>query len=616
MSDRSLRAILCADWSKSLNRREVYLADVESRHVRRLEGRWTAQAVIAAAREAANGGTALATFDAPIGVPESYWEQVQQRPELSGGAATFADWLPRLLTAPRYFENAGSPPKWDIGRPFFAVLPGTGGLKKWIDALNRSGVKPLREVDTLTRAKTAFAASGIPGVVGSSARELWKELGELDPGKQAIWPFDGSLDQLLKKNRVVVAEIYPRAAYALALSPAAASERAPMQIAKTSCTVRRAALEDLQSASWLQRDGVHLSGIDAALDSDDAFDSLLTAAGLLRCVIEGVRLDEGEPIDSTAEGGILGIGGLNFEEKETAYKSAGAGSRRSSGSRTRLEPRGGGRPGVRLRTYRCPIPRCTKVFTGSRSGWDAHVASVKRHATWQPGLGDPVLRKARFRAEFPQFFDVIVSVREELPRKAWRKGSKARLSRGKEPARRRPGTTTTRETQARRRIRRWLTGWAKLWDIKLVGEVTITFTPRMTRSAGRAIPARRELRFSTRVLHADTPLQKEIACHEFAHLVLAQRPGSRPKPHGPQWQALMRQAGFPPRTGVPLAPGHAGQTTKKKARKAHWLHTCHVCGFQKLARARVPAWRCPSCRTAGLEGRLSAERIAHAGQSP
>ena len=72
-SSTRLRAILCADWSKDQAKRDVYLADVERREVRRLSGSWTAASVIDVARGAAGEGTALATFDAPIGVPISYF---------------------------------------------------------------------------------------------------------------------------------------------------------------------------------------------------------------------------------------------------------------------------------------------------------------------------------------------------------------------------------------------------------------------------------------------------------------------------------------------------------------------------------------------------------------
>jgi len=54
--------------------------------------------------------------------------------------------------------------------------------------------------------------------------------------------------------------------------------------------------------------------------------------------------------------------------------------------------------------YPCPIPGCQKVFNGSRGGWDAHSGSLKKHPEWHPEIDDPEGRKARFRAEFADWF--------------------------------------------------------------------------------------------------------------------------------------------------------------------------------------------------------------------
>jgi hypothetical protein len=47
-----------------------------------------------------------------------------------------------------------------------------------------------------------------------------------------------------------------------------------------------------------------------ALDSADAFDALMAAAALLRCVLEGEAPSVGE--DGVAEGGILGSGAVRL----------------------------------------------------------------------------------------------------------------------------------------------------------------------------------------------------------------------------------------------------------------------------------------------------------------
>ena len=52
----------------------------------------------------------------------------------------------------------------------------------------------------------------------------------------------------------------------------------------------------------------------------------------------------------------------------------------------------------------CPLPGCQKVFRDSRGGWDAHIASPKKHPEWHPEIDDPEGRKARFKAEFADWF--------------------------------------------------------------------------------------------------------------------------------------------------------------------------------------------------------------------
>ena len=59
----------------------------------------------------------------------------------------------------------------------------------------------------------------------------------------------------------------------------------------------------------------------------------------------------------------------------------------------------------RLRTWPCPIPGCRKVFRNSRSGWDAHVASLRKHPDWHPDIRDPRTRKDLFRSDFSHWFE-------------------------------------------------------------------------------------------------------------------------------------------------------------------------------------------------------------------
>lgn len=82
------------------------------------------------------------------------------------------------------------------------------------------------------------------------------------------------------------------------------------------------------------------------------------------------------------------------------HRAADSGANRDSRHRTTDSGRKGLAGGVE---YRCPIGGCTKVFRGSRGGWDAHVASPRIHPDWHPDVTDGKERKERFRAEYPDW---------------------------------------------------------------------------------------------------------------------------------------------------------------------------------------------------------------------
>lgn len=140
--------------------------------------------------------------------------------------------------------------------------------------------------------------------MGSGTRALWQELApllEVRPHDLKLWPFDGALDELLTGQSVVLAETYPRICYSLALADQLPVRSRPL--AKTQPEVRRAQLDTLTRASWVQgRVAIH--AMEEARRSEDDFDAMIAAAALLRLCIEGAPLD-GSLIDAQAEGGIL-----------------------------------------------------------------------------------------------------------------------------------------------------------------------------------------------------------------------------------------------------------------------------------------------------------------------
>ncbi len=200
---------------------------------------------------------------------------------------------------------------------------------------------------------------------------------------------------------IVLGEIYPRAVYATALLDELPSERPRLALAKTKPAVRRAAMARLRQAEWVRRHEVTIENVIEAEANEDDFDACVTAAALLRCVLEEQLLTPPGRASDQIEGGILGAGTINLDLPERTF----ARSRQEGRSRRRSNRAAATAP-VRHKpgTFACPIPGCDKVFSGSRGGWDGHVGSVKIHPQWHPEIGLPEDRRRQFETEFPEFF--------------------------------------------------------------------------------------------------------------------------------------------------------------------------------------------------------------------
>lgn len=140
----------------------------------------------------------------------------------------------------------------------------------------------------------------------------------LDGGDRefGVWPFAGSLSQLLGGDRPIVAETYPRAACAIALSDALPAK--PRSIAKTRRAARVAAVDGLRRASWLAGRAVELRDLEFAASNEDDFDAMMTAAGILRLCIEKKPLSSAIT-DPAAEGGILATGMIEFSRNAPRF---------------------------------------------------------------------------------------------------------------------------------------------------------------------------------------------------------------------------------------------------------------------------------------------------------
>ncbi len=400
--------LLCADWSKEQKGRALFVADVRKREVRRVRLLpLTIDAALACAREFAKEGNVLLSFDVPLGLPRSFFSAIRK---VQGweASSSFTSFLPIAVRTPTFFVSATDASRWSLNQPFFTVQSGTGGKTAFELAAAQIGVQLRRGIEARTGGNPVFITAGIPGSVGSGAINAWIGLANLLPRTRdfKVWPFEGSLPELFASGRIVVAENYPRAIYATALSDFPAAHRSRMKVSKTRAETRREAIECLLGRPWIADNLVAVRDTDDALEDENQFDALVTAAGLLRLVLEGQPLSSPTFEDPVAEGGILGTGTTNFDLPEIDFGPVGGiRSERPLTAHRELratKPTPYAMPGL---SYPCPIPGCRKVFNGSRGGWDGHVGAFRMHPNWQPHITDHGDRLKAFRTEYNGFFD-------------------------------------------------------------------------------------------------------------------------------------------------------------------------------------------------------------------
>jgi predicted SprT family Zn-dependent metalloprotease len=147
--------------------------------------------------------------------------------------------------------------------------------------------------------------------------------------------------------------------------------------------------------------------------------------------------------------------------------------------------------------------------------------------------------------------------------------------------------------------------WAEAWSVAgLERRLDITFSPRFRTSLGRCAPHAGKIRLAAFLLTGPPEVLREALCHEAAHAAVYELHGAGVKPHGTEWRALMEAVGFEPRARLPanLVPE---VLPRRGQPKRLWEHRCPVCHASRMARRRVPRWRCAACRAAGLEGELT-----------
>jgi predicted SprT family Zn-dependent metalloprotease len=152
----------------------------------------------------------------------------------------------------------------------------------------------------------------------------------------------------------------------------------------------------------------------------------------------------------------------------------------------------------------------------------------------------------------------------------------------------------------------YLRSLANLWRHPPVGELRVHVNNRFTAIVGRCVASQDLIEISPAVASRSVKVQREILCHEAAHLVVWALHGRSARPHGREWSALVEQAGFDARATLV----RCGEPRRRAVHAVRFRHVCPVCHFSKRAKRRMPVWRCPECRALGLAGTLLIEPLS------
>jgi SprT protein len=164
---------------------------------------------------------------------------------------------------------------------------------------------------------------------------------------------------------------------------------------------------------------------------------------------------------------------------------------------------------------------------------------------------------------------------------------------------------STVPTHIRKRLDRWLTQWGVP---SLSKTLRVEFSPRLRRAFGRCYQDERLIRLTPSLLDSQSWLLAEILCHEAAHAAVYEIYGGDAKPHGEEWEELMRMVGFEPRVRIPVVVN--GRETVAEDRVLY-LHHCPSCNHSRRAAKPMHRWRCRTCVDDGGHGRFVIMKHEH-----
>lgn len=253
-------------------------------------------------------GTILAGFDFPIGLPSQYADKI--------GIENFMELLPFLGRGEwsEFYCVAERAEQISLHRPFYPQRPGGTKMNFLLEALRmRSKAHLLRRCeeadDKLPEAAPLFWTIG-PKQVGKAAISGWRDV--LAPALQvpnfdvAVWPFKGTLNDLLQHRKTVIAETYPAEFYShLGLNVRSKKDQADRKANASALLKWGSKIEEVVLSPEMY--SAIEDGFGSRADGEDRFDAAVGLFGMLNIVL-GYR-DSGEPEDCkirNVEGWMLG----------------------------------------------------------------------------------------------------------------------------------------------------------------------------------------------------------------------------------------------------------------------------------------------------------------------
>jgi len=299
--------VIHCDWSTSPRKRWASTAAyINGRYL--LSRPYNVAGTLNAMRQTVHG-CVLAGFDFPIGLPWHYAAKTSFR-SFRGALAALGRYSPWA----NWYDVAETRHEISVHRPFYPMRPGGTRRRDLLEALGVDATDELRricELGTPTRSAACPLFWTLGGnQVGKAAISGWREVivPALTQHDALLWPFDGTLSDLVRQDRMVLAETYPAEAYQHVgvffrhgMSKRRQSDRATFASRLRAWARQRGhAVEDELGA-------LIDDGFGSSTEGEDIFDSFLGLCGMLEVACK--HREDGCPSDRRVldwEGWIFG----------------------------------------------------------------------------------------------------------------------------------------------------------------------------------------------------------------------------------------------------------------------------------------------------------------------